>query len=117
MRQDFQRGTALGAPWASQMLGGALQPTSLRLTAETVVAASRCKHQYLCAQKTDYCVNWGDSGGTLRDVALGTARPICMASTYLAQELDMLLRYLPPNPGSSKVVALRGHLHPALRIQ
>ena len=38
-------------------------PTPLRLTAETVVAASRCKHKHLHARKTDYRVNWGDSGG------------------------------------------------------
>ena len=40
------------------------EPTTLRLTADPVVAASRCKHKYLHAQNTDYCVNWGESGGT-----------------------------------------------------
>ena len=44
MRQVVTRCTALGAPWTSQMLGGALKPTSLRLTAEQFVATSRCKH-------------------------------------------------------------------------
>jgi len=29
-------------------------------------AASRCKHKYLCTQKTDSSANWGDSGGTLQ---------------------------------------------------
>src|ERR1035437_6465195 len=40
------------------------EPTTLRLTAEPVVAASRCKHKYLHARKSDYRVNWEDSGGT-----------------------------------------------------
>ena len=44
VRQVVPRGTALGAPWASQLLRGALKPTSLRLTAERLIAASRCKH-------------------------------------------------------------------------
>jgi len=42
-----------------------LEPTTLRLTAEPLVAASYCKHNYLRAQNADYRVNWGDSGGTL----------------------------------------------------
>jgi hypothetical protein len=41
------------------------EPATLRLTAELVVAASHCKHKYLDVRKTDYRVNWGDSGGTL----------------------------------------------------
>src|SRR6266853_6963552 len=40
------------------------EPTTLRLTAERLVAASRCKHNYLDARNTDYRVYWGDSGGT-----------------------------------------------------
>ena len=40
-----------------------LESTNLRLTAEQLVGASRCKHNYLYALKTDYRVNWGDSGG------------------------------------------------------
>src|ERR1035437_1338956 len=43
---------------------GQLEPATLRLTAELVVAASRCKHKYLHARKTDYRDNWGDPGGT-----------------------------------------------------
>ena len=39
-------------------------PKTLRLTADLVVASSRCKHDYLDARKPDYRVNWGDFGGT-----------------------------------------------------
>ena len=58
-----------GAPRRMMKLGqdhwqAELEPTTLRLTAEPVVAASRCKHNYLGARKTDYGVNWGDFGGT-----------------------------------------------------
>jgi hypothetical protein len=34
-----------------------------RLTANSVIAASRCKQYYLYSQKTDYCVNWGGLWG------------------------------------------------------
>src|ERR1035437_1291598 len=63
-----------------------VSPTTLRLTAEPVVAASRCKHEYLHARKTDYCVNWGDSGGTLESVA---HREVCVwdrPSGYRSEE-------------------------------
>jgi hypothetical protein len=41
-----------------------LGPTTLRLTAERLITASRGKHNHLQATKTDYRVNWGeDSGG------------------------------------------------------
>src|ERR1035441_61776 len=43
---------------------GHLEPTTLRLTAEGFMAASRCKHKYLHARKADYFGIWGDSGGT-----------------------------------------------------
>src|ERR1019366_5072973 len=39
------------------------EPTTLRLTAERLIAASRCKHKYLHAQKADYRVNWGGIWG------------------------------------------------------
>ena len=42
-----------------------LEPTTLRLTAERLMAASRCKHKYLDETKSDSAANWGDSGGTL----------------------------------------------------
>ena len=42
-----------------------VSPTTLRLTAEPVVAASRCKHNHLYALKADYLVNSGDPGGTI----------------------------------------------------
>ena len=54
------------------------EPTTLRLTAETVVAASRCKHNHLQAIKTDYRVNWGDSGGT---------SPFALSANWLEQSL------------------------------
>jgi hypothetical protein len=38
---------------------------TLRLTAEQLVAASRCKHDYLDAWERGFRGNWGDSGGTL----------------------------------------------------
>jgi len=41
-----------------------LEPTTLRLTADPVVAASCCKHDYLQARERDFARNWGDSGGT-----------------------------------------------------
>ncbi len=44
-----------------------LEPTTLRLTAEWLVAASHCKQKELGMQKADLARNWGDSGGTLRD--------------------------------------------------
>jgi hypothetical protein len=43
-----------------------LEPTTLRLTAEWLVAASQCKQKELGLQKADLAGNWGDSGGTLR---------------------------------------------------
>jgi len=51
------------------------EPTTLRLTADTVVAASRCKHEYLDARKPDFAGNWGDSGGTLSPARLGHPWP------------------------------------------
>ena len=41
-----------------------LDPTALRLTAEPLVDASRCKHNNLHAPKSNYLGIWGDSGGT-----------------------------------------------------
>jgi hypothetical protein len=41
------------------------EPTTLRLTAYRLVAASRCKHEDLRVQEVDFSGNWGDSGGTL----------------------------------------------------
>ncbi len=40
------------------------EPTTLRLTAERVVAASRCKHEYLRERSANFPGNWGYSGGT-----------------------------------------------------
>jgi hypothetical protein len=40
-----------------------LEPTTLRLTAERLVAASRCKHNCLDAPRTYYRVNWGGLWG------------------------------------------------------
>jgi hypothetical protein len=45
-----------------------LEPTTLRLTAEPLIDASHCKHKYLDVRESDYCGNWGDSGGTLVEV-------------------------------------------------
>ena len=44
-----------------------LEPTTLRLTAEWLVAASHCKQKELGMQKADLAGNWGDSGGTIRN--------------------------------------------------
>jgi hypothetical protein len=41
-----------------------LEPTTLRLTAERLIVASRCKRKYLDARKRDFPGNWGDFGGT-----------------------------------------------------
>ena len=40
------------------------EPTTLRLTAERLIAASHCKHRYLDVKGRDLGGNWGDSGGT-----------------------------------------------------
>ena len=40
------------------------EPTTLRLTAEWLIVASRCKHNYLDALNADSKGIWGDSGGT-----------------------------------------------------
>jgi len=45
-----------------------LAPTTLRLTAERLIASSRCKHNCLEARNADSCVNWGDFGGTLTGI-------------------------------------------------
>lgn len=42
---------------------GRIRPTTLRLTAFPVVAASRCKRNYLHARKTDSRGNWGGLWG------------------------------------------------------
>ena len=61
------------------------EPTTLRLTADTVVAASRCKHNHLGSRKADYRVNWGDSSRPLRIViTLPTAPPQPDRCTSLA---------------------------------
>jgi hypothetical protein len=43
-----------------------LEPTTLRLTAECLKAASRCKHKYLDGRKANIRGIWGDFGGTRR---------------------------------------------------
>ena len=64
-----------------------LEPTTLRLTAERLVAASRCKNNYLHARKADYRVNWGDSGGTLLSWHFESpAEPTWMADARLNRE-------------------------------
>src|ERR1022692_3290888 len=40
------------------------EPTTLRLTAEWLIGASRCKHNYLGARKGNIRGIWGDFGGT-----------------------------------------------------
>jgi len=50
------------------------EPTTLRLTADLVVAASRCKHKYLDARDLGYLPSWGDSGG-IQYVKRGDLRP------------------------------------------
>ena len=52
-----------------------LEPTTLRLTAEWLVAASHCKHNCLCARKPDFGGNWGNSGGTRPTVQLRSQGP------------------------------------------
>ena len=47
------------------------EPTTLRLTAERLIAASRCKHKYLHARKVNSRENWGDSGGSLQGLPSG----------------------------------------------
>src|ERR1039458_2714100 len=56
-----------------------VSPTTLRLTAEPVVAASRFKHEYLHARKTDYCVNWGGLWGDPR--VRSASRGVCVGQT------------------------------------
>ena len=55
------------------------EPTTLRLTAEPVAVTSRCKHKYLHARKSDYRVNWEDSGGTQ---SAGSTWPFGRFSNY-----------------------------------
>ena len=42
------------------------EPTTLRLTAERLLVASRCKHKHLQARKRVFAGNWGDFGGYCR---------------------------------------------------
>ena len=70
-RQQAAGKTLRGKELAPQV---GLEPTTLRLTADTVVAASHCKHKYLHARKSDFRVNWGDFGGT--PVKLEKARQV-----------------------------------------
>ena len=47
-----------------------LEPTTLRLTAERLVAASRCKHKTWTRQNLIFPEIGGDSGGTLTDLII-----------------------------------------------
>src|ERR1035437_2083645 len=57
-----------GAPERMMKMGqhcqAELEPTTVRLTAERLIAASRCKHNYLDANKAGFRENWGDSQGS-----------------------------------------------------
>jgi len=68
--------------------------TALRLTADPLVVASRCKHKYLHARESDYCVNWGDSGGTYEHVGLGVAGPRWICLGYLMHHSFLHLAFM-----------------------
>src|ERR1039457_7206029 len=79
-----------------------LEPTTLRLTAEWLIVASRCKHNYLDARNADYCVNWGDFGGTIRDVELKSLRNRSLCRSQNCGSSSRRLAMLKPNATFSK---------------
>ena len=67
---------------ASQMFGGALKPRSLRLTAERLIAASRCKHQTYAHEKRISPEFGGGFGGTLEEHNLKMAAKLKFAELW-----------------------------------
>jgi hypothetical protein len=67
-----------------------LEPQTLRLTAEQLVAASRCKHGGLRVQKPDFFVNWGGLWGYSREIA--PKRYAHLPEPYRIREGDFLER-------------------------